>query len=41
MVHAGPNAPVASLPVMSEMIRRLDAIDTVGSGVHACRYRLG
>ncbi len=32
MVQAGPSAPVASLPVLSEMIRRLDALDSMDSG---------
>ena len=33
LVHAGPTAPVASLPVLSEMIRRLDALDGMDSGI--------
>ena len=32
MVHAGPSAPVASLPVLSEMMKRLDALDGIDSG---------
>ena len=32
MVQAGPSAPVASLPVMSEMMRRLDALDSLEAG---------
>ncbi len=36
MVQAGPSAPVASLPVLSEMIRRLDALDSMDSGRLNC-----
>ena len=32
MVQAGPSAPVASLAVLSEMIRRLDDLDSMDSG---------
>ena len=34
MVQAGPSAPVASLPVMSEMMRRLDALESMEAGAH-------
>ena len=34
MVQAGPSAPVASLPVMSEMMRRLDALESLEAGAH-------
>ena len=35
MVQAGPSVPVASLPVMSEMMRRLDALDSLEAGAPA------
>ena len=36
MVQAGPSTPVASLPVMSEMMRRLDALESLEAGAHIC-----
>ncbi len=40
MVQAGPGAPVASLPVMSEMMRRLDALESLEAGAHIYPKRM-
>ena len=40
MVQAGPGAPVASLPVMSEMMRRLDALESLEAGTHIYPKRM-